>query len=207
MFFYGITTHETCIKIKLPLRECVSFLEVIIFDRLVWHWNLMIDGFLRLFHVRVALNKSFIFSQLKMLQKTNNCFVQKNARAKWTQIHFFGSYESSHDTNSIFLKAKNAQVRTNSNCGKLNVSKNGSPIFYKRKRYTKVLFNINVFSKKWGQALCACMGPPGPTPFFWKKHFYWKELLCSVCVCKKLDCRFWRHLACNNLNLCVSEHF
>ena len=106
---------------------------------------------------------------LRKESETKATFLQKNARAKWTRIHFFGSYESSHDTNSIFLQAKNAQVRTNSNCGKLNVSKNGSPIFYKRKRYTKVLFNKNIFSKKWGQALCACVGPPGPHPFL-EKH-------------------------------------
>ena len=32
MFFDGITTHEACIKIKLPRRECVPFLLLIIFD-------------------------------------------------------------------------------------------------------------------------------------------------------------------------------
>ena len=95
-------------------------------------------------------------------------FLQKNARAKWTRIHFFGSYESSHDTNSIFLQAKNAQARTNSNCGKLNVSKNGSPIFYKRKRYTKVLFNKNTFFQEMGASALRLLGPSGPTPFLEK---------------------------------------
>ena len=85
------------------------------------------------------------FHNLKCFRK-RIIFLQKNARAKWTRIHFFGSYESSHDTNSIFLQAKNAQTRTNSNCGKPNVSKNGSPIFYKRTWYTTVLFNRIFFS-------------------------------------------------------------
>ena len=33
-----------------------------------------------------------------------------------------------------------------------------------------------------------------PTPIFWEKHFDWKELLCTVCVCKEWDCRFWNIL-------------
>ena len=41
--------------------------------------------------------------------------------------------------NSIFLQAKNAQTRTNSNCRKPNVSKNSSLIFDKRKRSTSGL--------------------------------------------------------------------
>ena len=93
-----------------------------------------------------------------------------------------------------------------------NVSESAIPIFYKRKRYTKVLFNkiffqkmglgpkgprkrkaemkfmflkapfpfftnargtqkffsIKCFSKEWGQALCACVGPSGPPPSFGK---------------------------------------
>ena len=106
------------------------------------------------------------FHNLKCFRK-RIILLQKNARAKWTRIHFFGSYESSHDTNSIFLQAKNAQRRTNSNCGKLNVSKNGSPIFYKRKRYTNILFN-KMFFQRMGASALRLRGPSGPTPIFWK---------------------------------------
>ena len=40
----------------------------------------MIDGSLRLFHVGVASNKSFIFPQLKMLRETNNFFAEERTR-------------------------------------------------------------------------------------------------------------------------------
>ena len=116
-------------------------------------------------------------------------FLKKNARAIWTQIHFFGSNESSHDTNSIFLKAKNAQARTNSNCGKLNVSKNGSPIFYKRKRYTNVLFNKNVFPRNGGKRFALAWALRAH-PHFLEKILL-KKLLCIVRVCKKWHCRFF----------------
>ena len=69
---------------------------------------------------------------------------------------------------------------TNSNFGKQNVSKNGSFILYKRKRYTKVLFNQNVFSRKWGQALCACVGPLGPPPFFGKNILLKRTFVCRL---------------------------
>ena len=83
-----------------------------------------------------------------------------------------------------------------------NVSKIASTIFYKRKEYIKVLFNKMFFSKEWGQALCACVGPPGPPPFF-GKMFCWKEHLCTVCVCKKWDWRFLKHLAVLTLWICA----
>ena len=74
-----------------------------------------------------------------------------------------------------------------------NVSESAGPIYYKRKRYTNVLFHKMFFQKNGG-------GPGGPTqaqsacPHFWEKHFDWKELLCTVCVCKEWDCRFWNIL-------------
>jgi len=58
-----------------------------------------------------------------------------------------------------------------------NVSESTSPIFYKRKRHTNVLFN-KMFSQKIG------VGPEGPrkrkalAPVFWKKHFMEK----NICV-------------------------
>ena len=57
---------------------------------------------------------TLIFASLKNLIKHGFNFLQKNARAKKTRIHFFGIYESPQDTNSIFLQAKNTQTCTNS---------------------------------------------------------------------------------------------
>ena len=147
-------------------------------------------------------------------------FLQKTARAKWTRIHFFGSYESSHDTNSIFLQAKNAQVRTNSNFGKLNVSKNGSPIFYKRKRYTKVLFNKMFFPKN-GSKRFALAWALRAHPHFSEKNSIKKNCCVSFEVCKKWHCRFfeasdllqyeyvraWAFLACKKIEIRVMWTF
>ena len=59
---------------------------------------------------------TLLFANLKNLNKHGFNFLQKNARAKKSRIHFFGIYESPKDTNSIFLQAKNTQTCTNSKC-------------------------------------------------------------------------------------------
>ena len=43
--------------------------------------------------------------------------------------------------------------------------------FFTNANGTQMFFSTKCFPKKWGQALCACVGPPGPPPFFWEKHF------------------------------------
>ena len=83
--------------------------------------------------------------------------------------------------------------------------KRDSAIFYKRKRCTTIFFN-RIFSKKWGQALCACVGPPGPPPFLGKK-FYLKKCCVSFACVKNGTVAFLRHLTYHIMNLCVSEHF
>ena len=83
-----------------------------------------------------------------------------------------------------------------------NVSESTSPIFYKRKRHTNVLFNKMFFPKNGG-------GPRGPTqaqsacPHSLEKTFCWKEHLCTVCVCKKLDWRFLKNSAVFTLWICA----
>ena len=52
-----------------------------------------------------------------------------------------------------------------------NVSESASPIFYKRKRYTNVLFH-KIFFQKMGASALRLRGPSGPTPISWKKYFY-----------------------------------
>ena len=49
----------------------------------------------------------------------------------------------------------------------LNNSRSASPIFYKRKRYTKVLFN-KMFFPEMGASASRLRGPSGPTPIFWR---------------------------------------
>ena len=83
-----------------------------------------------------------------------------------------------------------------------NVSESASPIFYKRKRYTNVLFN-KMFFQKMG------VGPEGPrkrkalAPILWKKYFMEKKHLCTVCVCKKWDWYFLKHLVVLTLWICT----
>ena len=55
-----------------------------------------------------------------------------------------------------------------------NVPESASPIFYKRKRYTNVLFNKMFFPKNGGKRF-ALAWPSGPTPIFWKKTFLLKR--------------------------------
>ena len=74
--------------------------------------------------------------------------------------------------------------------------------FFTNANGTQMFFSTKCFSKEWGQALCACVGPLGPPPFF-GKIFCWKEHLCTVCVCKKWDWRFLKHLAVLTLWICA----
>ena len=83
-----------------------------------------------------------------------------------------------------------------------NVSENASPIYYKRKRYTNVLFHKIFLPKKWGWARRAHASAKRLPPFF-GKTFCWKEHLCTVCVCKKWDWRFLKHLAVLTLWICA----
>ena len=61
----------------------------------------------------------------------------------------------------------------------------------------------NVFSKKWGWAQRAHASAKRLPPFFGKKTFYWKELLCTVWICKKWDWRFLKHLAVLTFCICA----
>ena len=75
-----------------------------------------------------------------------------------------------------------------------NVSESTSPIFYKRKRYTNVLFHKMFFPKNGGKCF-ALAWALWAQPHFLRKTFCWKEHLCAVCVCKKCYWRFLKHLA------------
>ena len=81
MFFDGITTHEACIEIKLPRRECVSFLLLIIFDD--FGMTLKPDD------QRIAFDKSFIFPKLEMVWKTNELFAEEGTRKMNTNLLFW----------------------------------------------------------------------------------------------------------------------
>ena len=128
----------------------------------------MIDGSLRLFHVGVASNKSFIFPQLKMLRETNNFFAEERTRKNEHGSTFLEAMKVHMTRIKSFYNLKmlrHAQIQI---VASQTSQKTADTFFYRRERFTKALFNKNVFSKKWGQALCACVGPPGPPPFFGK---------------------------------------
>ena len=116
----------------------------------------------------IAFNKSFIFPQLKNTSE-NECNFSAEERTRKNE-HGFSFLEAVkvHMTRiSIFLQAKNAQTRTDSYCGKSNASKKRQCHFLQTQTMHNNFFN-RIFSKKWGQALCACVGPPGPPPFLGK---------------------------------------
>ena len=66
----------------------------------------------------------------------------------------------------------------------------------------KSSFQWNNFSKKQGWARRAHASAKRLPPFF-GKTFYWKELLCTICVCKKWEWRFLKHLAVLTLWICA----
>ena len=96
-----------------------------------------------------------------------------------------------------------------------NVSESASPIFYKRKRYTNVLFNKIFFPKNGGKRFALAWALRAHPHF--RKKLLLKKLLRIVCVCKKWPCRFfeafdlpqyeyvrvWAFLACKKIEIRV----
>ena len=111
-------------------------------------------------------------------------------KCKRYEFNFFASYKCSDMHKCKMLKLP-------------NVSKIVNPIFYKSKQYTKVLFNKMFFFPKNGGKRFALAWALRAHPHFLEKTFYWKELLCTVCVCKKWDWRFLKHLAVLTLWICA----
>ena len=108
------------------------------------------------------------FHNLKILQKTNAIFLAEERTRKNEHEFSFLEAMKVHITRiSIFLQTKNAQTRTDSYCGKSNASKKRQCHFLQTQTMHNNFFN-RIFPKKWGQALCACVGPPGPHPFLGK---------------------------------------
>ena len=94
-------------------------------------------------------------------------FSEEHARENEHGFSFLEAVKVHITRISIFLQTKNAQTRTDSSCGKSDASKKRQCHFL----HTQTMHNIflnRIFSKKWGQALCACVGPPGPPPFLGK---------------------------------------
>ena len=75
--------------------------------------------------------------------------------------------------------------------------------FFTNANCTQKFFSIKLFFQRMWWSALRLRGPSGPTPIFWKKTFHWKELLCAVCVCKKWDWRFLKHLAVLTLWICA----
>ena len=132
----------------------------------------MIDGSLRLFHVGVASNKSFIFPQLKMLRETNNFFAEERTRKNEHGSTFLEAMKVHMTRMRSFYNLKmlrHAQIQI---VASQTSQKTANTFFYRRERFTKALFNKNVFFQEMGASALHLRGPSGPTPIFWKKHFY-----------------------------------
>ena len=74
--------------------------------------------------------------------------------------------------------------------------------FFTNANGTQKFFSIKCFSKRWGWARRAHASAKRLPPFF-GKTFYWKELLCTICVCKKWEWRFLKHLSVLTLWICA----
>ena len=87
-----------------------------------------------------------------------------------------------------------------------NVSESAIPIFYKRKRYTKVLFN-KMFFQKMG------VGPEGPRKRKALAPILWKNILLKGTFVYRLRLQKMGMAlsetfgSFNTLNLCMSEYF
>ena len=76
--------------------------------------------------------------------------------------------------------------------------------FFTNPNNTQKFFSIKCFfPKEWGWARRAHASAKRLPPFFGKKTFYWKELLCTVWICKKWDWRFLKHLAVLTFCICA----
>ena len=114
-------------------------------------------------------NINFIFCELKKAPKAWMWFFsEERTSKKITDPLFWNLWKCKRYEFNLFASYKCSDMHKCKMLKLPNVSRSASPIFYKRKRYTKVLFNKMFFSKEWEQALCACVGPPGPPPFFGK---------------------------------------
>ena len=87
-----------------------------------------------------------------------------------------------------------------------NVSESAIPIFYKRKRYTKVLFNKMFFPKNGGKRFALAWALRAH-PHFFGKNSIKKTVVYRLRFVKNGTVAFLRHLTYHNMNMCVSEHF
>ena len=75
--------------------------------------------------------------------------------------------------------------------------------FFTNANGTQMFFSTKCFPKKWGWARRTHASAKRLPPFFGEKTFYWKELLCTLCVCKKWYWRFLKHLAVLTFCICA----
>ena len=75
--------------------------------------------------------------------------------------------------------------------------------FFTNANGTQKFFSIKCFFSKNGGKRFALAWALRAHPHFLEKTFYWKELLCTVCVCKKWYWRFLKHLAVLTFCICA----
>ena len=117
----------------------------------------MIDGSLRLFHVGVASNKSFIFPQLKMLRETNNFFAEERTRKNEHGSTFLEAMKVHMTRIKSFYKLKMLR-HTQIQIVASQTSQKTADTFFTDANGSQKLFSIKMFffSKNPG-------GPGGPT--------------------------------------------
>ena len=110
---------------------------------------------------------TFIFFKIKIKTRIH-FFSEERTSKKITDPLFWNLWKCKRYEFNLFASYKCSDMHKCKMLKLPNVSKIVNPICYKSKQYTKVLFNKMFFFKEWGQALRACVGPPGPPPFFGK---------------------------------------
>ena len=113
----------------------------------------MIDGFLRLLHIGVAFNKSFIFPQLKNTSENEyNFSAEERTRKNEHGFSFLEAVKVHMTRISIFLQATSAQTRTDSYC-ESNASKKRQCLFLQTQTIHSSFFN-RIFFRKVGASAC-----------------------------------------------------
>ena len=136
-----------------------------------------------------------IFATLQAFKwdsNTDNFFSEERTSKEITDLLFWNLWKCTRYEFNLFASYKCSDMHKCKMLKLPNVSRSASPIFYKRKRYIKVLFNkMFFFFKEWGQALRACVGPPGSPPFFGKNILLKRTFVYHLRLFKNWNGDFW----------------
>ena len=125
------------------------------------------------------------FLQLcKLLNETQTriiFFSEERTSKQITDLLFWNLWKCTRYEFNLFASYKCSDMHKCKMLKLPNVSRSASPIFYKRKRYTKVLFNkMFFFFKKWGWARRAHASAKRLPPFFGKNILLKRTFVCRL---------------------------